>query len=236
MAALVFISYCAIIASMRKLSAKPRTIFGKKTKAIRRRGEIPAVLYGSQEESKTISVSEREFAKVWREAGESSLVELDLLDGGIRNVLIHDVMFDPVHDQPVHVDFYVVRMDKLIETTVPLVFEGESEAIKALGGVLVKVIHELEIEALPRDLPHEIVVDISKLRVFEDRILVADISLPGGVTTKIDPEAVIALVEAPRSEEELASLETKAEVSLDSIEIAGKKEKVEEEESSENPS
>src|SRR3989338_8805127 len=122
-------------------------------------------------------------------------------------------------------------MDRELEADIPLVFVAE--AVTSLGGVLVKVIHELPIRALPKDLPHEIEVDISSLRTFENQIFVKDISLPGGVELRMEPDQVIVLVEAPRSEEELAAMEQPAEVSLENIELAGKKEKETEEESSE---
>jgi len=125
-------------------------------------------------------------------------------------------------------------MDRELEADIPLVFVGEAEAVTSLGGVLVKVIHELPIRALPKDLPHEIEVDISSLRTFENQIFVKDISLPGGVELRMEPDQVIVLVEAPRSEEELAAMEQPAEVSLENIELAGKKEKEEKTESEES--
>src|SRR3989338_5006035 len=114
-------------------------------------------------------------------------------------------------------------MDHELEADIPLVFSGEAEAVKSLNGVLVKVIHELPIRALPKDLPHEITVDISSLRTFENQILVKDLALPPGVEMRIELEQMIAFVEAPRTEEELAAMEQPAEVSLEHIEVAGKK-------------
>lgn len=213
---------------MVQLAAKPRVITGKKTKEMRKNGQVPAVLYGSGEESRSLSVSRIDLEKVWRMAGESSLITLAIEGGASKNVLIHDIARDPLHDHPLHVDFYAVRMDRPIEASVSLKFVGEAEAVKALGGVLVKVVHEIEIEALPSDLMHEIEVDVSKLATFESRITVADLAIPKGVTVKIDLETVVALVEPPRSEEELAALETKEEAaSLEGIEVVGKKEKAE---------
>ena len=116
-------------------------------------------------------------------------------------------------------------MDKPIEAAVQLVFEGVSPAVKNLGGILVKVMREVEIEALPKNLPHELVVDISRLVNFEDKILAKDIVLPIGIELKINPEEVIALVEIPK--EEIAPSEEK--IAFEEIEIAGKKEKAEEE-------
>lgn len=213
---------------MLELAVKTRHELGKKAKYVRNKGSIPAVLYGYGIEAKPMEVDSRMFEKVWKETGETSLVSLLLEDGSRKTVLIQDVSEDVLRGNPIHVDFYAVRMDHELEADIPLVFVGEAEAVTVLGGVLVKVIHELPIRALPKNLPHEIEVDISPLRTFENQIFVKDISLPEGVELRVEPDQVIALVEAPRSEEELAAMEQPAEVSLENIEVAGKKEKPEE--------
>lgn len=214
---------------MAELIARPRAGLGKKAKQVRKTGNIPAILYGYGISPQPVEVEKRAFEKAWKEAGESTLVSLQVgTNAAVQQVLIQEVVQDVLRGYPLHVDFYAVRMDKPIEARVPIKFVGEAEAVKALGGVLIKVLHELEIEALPKDLPHEIEVDISSLRTFEDKISVADIKLSQGVTMLAEQEAAVVLVEAPRSEEELAAMEQPAEVSLDTIEIAGKKEKAEE--------
>ena len=204
---------------------KTRREIGKKAKLLRNKGYVPAVLYGYGIKSAPVAVETIPFEKVWKEAGETSLVSLQLEDGSRRTVLIHDVSRDILRGNPLHADFYAVRMDRVLEADIPLVFTGEADAVKTLNGVLVKVIHELPIQALPKDLPHEISVDISALRTFEDQIFVRDIPLPEGVELRVEPDQVVALVEAPRTEEELAALEQPAEVSLENIELAGEKEK-----------
>lgn len=218
---------------MLELAVKTRKELAKKAKHVRNRGGIPAVLYGYGIQQKLVEVDSRAFEKVWRATGETSLVSLGMDDGSHQTVLIHDVSRDVLRGVPIHVDFYAVRMDRALEADIPLVFKGEADAVKSLNGVLVKVIHELPIRALPKDLPHEIAVDISSLRTFEDQIFVKDISLPEGVEVRIEPDQVAVLVEAPRSEEELAAMEQPAEVSLENIEVAGKKEKEAEETESE---
>lgn len=214
---------------MAELVAKPRSITGKKVKTLRKQGEVPAVLYGYKTDVTPVSVNAREFEKILKAAGESSLVELQLEGGQKKQVLIHDVSRDTLKGVPIHVDFYAVQMDKPIEATVPLSFVGESEAVKALGGVLVKVMQEVVIEALPKDLPHEIEVDISAIKTFEDHILVKHLSLPKGVSLVGNVEQTIVLVEPPRTEAELAALDQAAEVSLEGIEVVGEKEKAESE-------
>jgi large subunit ribosomal protein L25 len=208
---------------MLELKAENREVFGKKLKTFRREGKLPAVLYGPKEASRAIFVSLKDFKKLWKEAGESTLVRLDLAGAG-KEVLIQDVVLEPIKGEPVHVDFYAVLMDKPIQASVALVFEGVSPAVKNLGGILVKVSHEIEIEALPKNLPHELSLDISFLANLEDKVFAKNIKLPAGVSLVTNPEEVIALVEAA-NEEEAAPAEEK--IAFENIEVAGKKEKEE---------
>jgi len=190
---------------MQELKAKPRNELGKKAHALRGAGFLPAVVYGEGVASAPISVPAKDFEKVYRAAGESTLVKLDL-EGKEYNVLIHDVALDPLKDVPTHADFYAVRMDKLIRTKVPVLFVGESPAVKSEGAILVKVLHELEIEALPSNLPHDLKADISRLETLESKLFVKDISLPQGVKIFADTDDIVAIAESPRSAEELDAL------------------------------
>jgi large subunit ribosomal protein L25 len=202
------------------LKAEKREIVGKGIKRIRKQGKIPGVLYGAGEKGLLLQLSEKEFDKVFSQAGESSLIELEI-EGNKKNVLIHEVALDPVGDKPLHVDFLQVRMDKPIKAKIPLSFEGESGAVKNLGGILVKVMHELEVEALPKDLPHEIKVDISGLQSLEDRVRVSDLKISKEVKVIAPKDEILVLVETPRAEEEIKAEE--AAPSLESIEVVGKK-------------
>lgn len=208
---------------MPEISAKQRTEIGRRVNALRKDGFLPAVLYGPGVESTPLSVSARDFERALQEAGETSLVTLRVEGGPAYNVLIHEVAKDPLTLKPIHADFYAVRMDKPIEAKVPLEFTGESPAMKNESGILVKVLHELEVKALPKDLPHQINVDISRLVKFEDRILVKDLVLPVGVAAHIPAEEVVALVEPPRSEEELEEL-VKAEAAAPAVEVKTERE------------
>jgi large subunit ribosomal protein L25 len=196
-----------------------------KASAARQTGSIPAVFYGPKAASTPISVKAPEFIKVWREAGESSVVTLSGI-GEDQDALIHDVVRDPVTEQVRHVDFYVIEKGKKVEVAVPLEFVGVSEAVKTLGGNLIKVMHELEIEAMPKDLPHSIEVDITSLIDFDAQIKVSDIKLPAGVTAITDADEVVALV-APAKEE---TEEAPTEIDMTAIGISEKKGKKEEEE------
>ena len=184
---------------------------------LREAGHMPAVFYGKKEASTPISIREVDFAKVFKEGGESSVIELVTPKGSVES-LIHDVDFDPVTGRPRHADFYVFEKGHKVEVEVPIEFTGVSAAVKDLGGVLVKVVHALPIEAMPKDLPHNIEVDITPLATFENQILAKDIILPHGVELKVSLDEVIALVAAPREEKE----EESAPIDLTAIEVEKK--------------
>ena len=207
------------------LKAEPRTTVGKKVKNLRRAGFIPAVVYGRGAKNQNISLGLKDFNHAYEKAGTSALIEI-AVDGKEKiNVLAHEPQYDPVLGKPVHVDFYQVRMDEKIKTEVPLRLVGESEAVTQLDGTLVNPRDNVEVECLPNKLVHELEVDITKLKTFDDQIKVGDLTAPDGIKILTDPEEVIALVEAPRSEEELAELEKPtAEQEAEAVEqVAGAK-------------
>jgi large subunit ribosomal protein L25 len=189
---------------------------------IRAKGSIPAVFYGAGKESTPISVPLVAFQKALKEAGESSTIELRLPEETV-DVLIHDIQFDPVKDTPVHADFLVIDMKKPIEVDVELEFTGVAPAVKNGLGSLVKVMHEIQIKALPKDLPHSIEVDISSLETLENQIHVKDLVMPKGVTCLSDENEVVALVAAGKEE-----VEEVAAVDLSAIEVEKKGKKEEE--------
>lgn len=229
-----------------ELNAKIREDVGNnRLKTLRKKGFIPAIVYGPGHKPLPIQVDYQEFEKVFEIGGESTILKLKIhpvirqgapSDDGAKskveenkNVLIHDVDRDPVEDKFIHIDFYQIRMDKAISAEVPLVFEGEAPAVKNLEGVLVKNITEIEVEALPKDLPHEIKVDISCLETFDEHIRIKDLKLSEGVKILADPEEVIALVTPPRTKEELEELEEKVEEKIEEVEKVEEEEKIEEE-------
>jgi large subunit ribosomal protein L25 len=168
---------------------------------IRKTGKIPAVFYGPKEKSTPIVVSATEFIKAFRKAGESSVVVLK--EGGNEHeTLIHDVDVHPLTGAPRHADFYVIEKGKKVKVNVPLTFEGTSPAVKDLGGILVKVLREMEIEASPKDLPHEVKVDISSLAELTSVITAKDIKLPAGVTLVEKPDEIIASIAVAKEEVE----------------------------------
>ncbi len=187
---------------------------------LRKSGEIPAVFYGMGKETTPVTVSTVEFKKVWRQAGESSAIKVSLPSGDI-DVLIHEVQVDPITDEPIHADFLAIDMKKKIQVNVPLEFEGIAPAVKNGIGNLVKVLHEVEVEALPSDLPHNLVVDISTLETLENQIFVSDIKLPAGVVLITDGGEVVASIVAQVEEKEE---EVPVDLSAIEVEKKGKKE------------
>lgn len=189
------------------LEASARTALGRRAQTVREQLLVPAVMYGHGVETRTISVPFQTFRKVYAQAGTSSLVDVVVDGASPVKAIIKDVQVDPITMNPIHVDFHQVNMTETMTAHVPLVFSGDPLAVKALGGTLVKSLDHVEVECLPADLPHEIVVDISQLNTFDDKITVGSLKLPNGVKVTDDTHAMIAFVEAPLTEEELKKLE-----------------------------
>ncbi len=200
----------------------------KKREKTKRDGKIiPAVLYGPKIETEKIEINLKEFKSIYKEAGESTLLNLSIEKDKFL-VLIHDVSLAPVSNEPIHVDFYQPILNKKVEVEVPIIFVGESPAVKNLGGTLVKEIHEIEVSAFPEKLPHEIIVDISGLTDFEKEITVKDLKVKEDVQFLRDPEDMVANVQPPQNIDE--ELEKPAEEeNVESVEKI-KKEKHKEDE------
>jgi len=184
------------------LFATKREVLGKKNKFLREQGLIPAILYGANKISQALQVDLKEFEKVLKQAGETDIIELVIDDKDKRNVLVQDVARDFITNKIIHVDLYEVEMNKPIVVTVPLTFEGESPAVKE-GGILVKSMDEIEIEALPRDIPHTIPIDISSLQNIGQTIYVGDLKVSDKVKILVDPKTPIVSITNPITEEEL---------------------------------
>lgn len=200
------------------LSVTTREIAGKQLNSSRKSGLIPAVLYGHGIEPKMYWVGSVEFGKIFRAAGESTIFSLSSGKGAKKNVLIHDVQTDPISNRISHVDFYEVHMDEALEADVPLEFVGEAPAVRELGGIFVKTLEQVAVKCLPKDLPHSIAVDLSKLATFDDQIKVSDLSLGKDVEILTEADTVLALVEAPRTAADLEALDTKVEMDVTKVE------------------
>lgn len=203
------------------LKAKNRNIKESPAK-LRKTGELPGVFYGAGKKSTPISVSAIDFKKILEKAGESSAIKISVPEGEV-DALIHEVQTDPVTDEPIHIDFLAIDMSKKIKVEVPLEFTGISEAVKSGLGTLVKVLYEVEIEALPKDLPHNITADISKLDTLDSQILVSDLNLPAGVAMITKENEVVASI-AEQVEEKEEVVAPPVDLSAIEVEKKGKKE------------
>ena len=182
------------------LTVEAREERGKKLSVLREAGQLPAVAYGPKQEATPLTLDRAQFEKIFKEAGESTIIKLEGLKKPM-DVLIQEVSFDARRGGPIHVDFYAIEAGKEVTVNVPLEFIGEPPALK-LGGTLTKVLHEIEVTAVPQDLPHSIIVDVSSLDDFESRIFVKDLSIPKSVIVEDDLDDVVALVQAVEEEAE----------------------------------
>jgi len=211
------------------LKVKKRTVFGKQNKFLRKQGFIPAVLYGKKTPACSLQVNTQDFKTVYKEAGDTDIIDLIIEDGKkkqAKSVLIHDVDSHFLDGSFLHVDFFEVEMDKPITTRIPINFTGESPAVK-LGGVLVKTTSEIEIEALPMDIPHEIIIDISSLTDFDQTLYVKNIDFSPKVKVLIDENTPVVTVNAPITEEELEE-ELGGAKTVEEVEVEGEKKEEEE--------
>jgi len=224
---------------MLSLSAKTRKETGKKVKNLRQKDILPAVLYGPKlKKAQPLALDYKAFEKIYKEAGESSLISLEIEGefsegkssasygtGKKTLVLIHEIQRDAVTDKISHVDFYQAPLEEKIVVKIPLVLEGQSPAVKELGGTLVKYISETEVKALPQDLPKEIKVNVESLKTFQDNILIKNLKLPKDVEILREAHEIVASVLPPEKVEE--ELEKPIEEKVEEIEKVGEKEKEE---------
>lgn len=204
------------------LNAVKRVIKGEKT---REGGALPAVVYGAGGEVISLDLNYTEFAKLFKEAGESSLIDLKIDNQDAGKMLVQEIQFEPISGCMSHVDLRRIDMNKSIEAKVELRFIGESPAVKAMGGTLVHNVNEVEVKCLPSQLVGHIDVDLSGLKTFDDVIKVKDLVLPTGIII-ISPNAedLIAKAAAAMSEEEIKALEDSAKTAdISKIEVVGKK-------------
>lgn len=193
-----------------------------KAKFLRSQGLVPIILYGKEVKPIPLSMPIGLFIKLYKEAGETTIIDLKI-EGADKShpILIKDLQLDPVTDEHIHVDFYVIKAGEKLRATVPLIFEGESLAVKDLGGILITNKNEVEIECLPKDLPKEIKVDISGLNQIDDSIMVKDIKVPSGVDVldELGDSIIVVAPPAAEEEEEIVS----EEEAVDAVETTGEK-------------
>jgi large subunit ribosomal protein L25 len=206
-----------------KLIAEKRTIVGRKVKTLRKQGIIPANVFGKKTKSFALQILEKDFGQVFKEAGETGIVELSVKNGktGQYSVLISNVQKDPVTDTPIHIDFRQVDLKEKIEASVPIEFTGESPAEKTGIGTVVRYVNEVTVEALPADLPEKFEVDVSTLSEVDQTVLIKNLKYDKAkVAIKDDPEKIVAKVEPPQKiEEEVAPAPEEAEVAEEGAEV-----------------
>lgn len=190
------------------LAAQKRTETGKLARKLRQKGLLPGVIYGQNKANQLITVDQKALAVTFQKAGETGLIYLELGETKIPS-LIRELQVSPYGQKNLHVDFMAVNLAEKVEADIPLVYAGDAPAVVDQDGTLIEVKKTLHVEALPTDLVHEIIVDVSALANFDDILHVKDIQLPQGIIVLDDSEETLATVEPPRSEEELAELEAK---------------------------
>jgi len=194
------------------LKAEKRTVLGSKVKQLRRTGVVPANLFGKTIESQSIQVNAVEFNRVYKEAGETSLIWVSV-DGEDkeRPTLVTSVHFNPMTGDKLHVDFHQVNLKEKVTANVPVEIIGESELVNTNVAVLSQSLNEIEIEALPTEIPESITFDISSLKEIGDHLLVSDAKVGADVEIKTDPEQMVVSLQEPQKEEEPLVVEEVAE-------------------------
>jgi large subunit ribosomal protein L25 len=174
------------------LNGNTREVTGNQVRKLRKQGIIPAVIYGKNFQSINVQVDYKTFFRVYKNAGKTTVVDFTIEETKKTiPCLIQDIDFEPVYEKFRHIDFLAVDLKITVKATVPINFVGQSKAIKELGAILITVINEIEVEALPDSIPHTIEVDISKLETLDDTIRVSDIQATNYVILD-DPENAIA--------------------------------------------
>jgi large subunit ribosomal protein L25 len=191
------------------IEAVNREMKGRKVKALRRQGLIPANVFGKTTESAAIQVKAADFIRLFSEVGETTLIDLSIeSEKNPRPVLVVNVQHHPVTSVPLHIDFHQVSLKEKVTANIPVEIIGESPAVQDLGGVLLTALSEIEVEALPTDLPEKIEIDISGLTNIGDSIAVKDIKVDTSkVTITTDAEETVVNIQEPAAEEETADQE-----------------------------
>lgn len=214
-----------------KLTVEKRTVLGKKVNKLRREGILPANIYGKDVKSLAVQLPQKEFEKVFKEVGETGLVDV-AVNGEVKPVLIHNVQIEPLSNQYLHADFYQVNLKEKIKAMVPVVIIGEAKAVVDKVGIVLQPLSEIEVEALPEDLPEKIEVNVEKLATLDEQITIGSLKAPQGVEILTDPEQVVVKIAALISKEaeelavqeaaaaEAAKAETVAEGAAEAVEGA----------------
>jgi large subunit ribosomal protein L25 len=193
------------------LAAEIRNERGKSgVNKVRGRGLCPAVVYGPGADAVNVAIDPKVFLKLMHTAGENALIDISLGDAGTKKVIVREIQYDPLKPMPIHVDFYIVSLDRTLEVSVPLELVGTPVPVSQKSGMLTQALHELQVECLPGSIPQSIKVDVSALAL-GDSLHVRDIAVPAGVTVLDNPEQTVAAVAGLGAETEVAPVTETAE-------------------------
>lgn len=199
------------------LSAQKRTVLGRKVKSLRREGIIPAHIFGHKVKTEHIQVKANDFKKVFEKAGETGIISL-AVDSEKRPVLVRSIQVHPLTEETLHIDFYQVNLSEKVKVNVPLEIVGESPAVEKKVGLLLTPVSEVEVEALPSDLPENIEVDITKLESIGDEIRVKDLKVDRSKIEVLADEELVVVAIGELVTKEMEALE--AEVEAEQAEAA----------------
>ena len=186
------------------LNATPRTETGKGVaRKLRAAGQVPGVIYGHGREPQGLTVNQREFDRLAERVRITSTVIELALDGKTARTLIRELQRDPIRRSVIHIDFQELVAGEKIVVSVPLRFTGTADGVKNSGGILEEIIHQVHVRVDPSNIPDHIDVDVTALTIGHS-LHISDLKLPEGVEVTDDPEQTIAVVAAPRAEEEVA--------------------------------
>jgi len=185
------------------LKAEKRKVLGRKVKKLRQEGKLPANIFGRKVKSLAIQLSDRDLKEVFKQAGETKVIDLQVKgESKVRPVLISNLQVHPLSDDFLHVDFHQVDLKKKVTATVPVEFVGEAPAVKEKIGILLMLLNEIEVEALPTELPDKLTLSLDGLKTLTDQLTVADFKVPTGVTLLVEKSEMVAKIEPPKTEEE----------------------------------
>lgn len=200
------------------LRAEPRTILGKKVKQLRRIGRVPAVVYGPVlSETISVSVDAREFDRFYHRAGHATLFTLKW-EGGEQAVVIRDVQMDPVKQTPIHADFFAPNLRVVLTASVPINFNNEPEITNA---ILTHNLNELQVSALPAEIPQHVEVDLSGMTAVGDSVRAGDVTLPTGVTLITPEDEILAILSGVAAAEEPEEVEAADEEAAEAVAEGG---------------
>lgn len=209
-----------------KLRAERRDDLTKSyTNQLRNKGFIPSVVYGNDKEAITVAVENIELLKTLRDEGRNAVITLDIEQGESVEVMLHEYQVDPLRDEVIHADFYVVDMSQEMDVTVSIQLEGEPAGVKE-GGILQQPLYELQIRATPANIPDQITINVADLAI-GDAISVADLDKADGYEVTEDPDTTIVTVTAPQAEEELEPSEDDEFVEPELVDQKGEQEDAE---------